>query len=189
MTHPLARDTFMWLWRLPVTRAALGVGRAREVLEPMRCPYCGHQEDRVLDSRSVNDGESIKRRRECLSCGGRFNTFEDIEERQLVVIKKDDTREPFDRRKILRGMQTACEKRPVSTEALEEAADEIEMHFRRQPSREVQSSDIGALVIEKLRSLDQVAFVRFASVYMQFQDIAQFRQLVDTLAHRDKRAD
>lgn len=150
----------------------------------MKCPYCGHQEDKVLDSRTSKDGEAIKRRRECIGCGGRFNTFEEIEERQLIVIKKDDTREPFERSKILRGMQTACEKRPVRTEALEEAVDAIEMHFRNQPTREVQSREIGEMVIEKLRALDQVAFVRFASVYWEFEDILQFREIVNMLARR-----
>jgi len=150
----------------------------------MKCPYCGHQEDKVLDSRSSKDGEAIKRRRECTSCGGRFNTFEEIEERQLIVIKKDETREPFERSKILRGMVTACEKRPVSTEALEEAVDAIEMHFRGLPSREVRSREIGEMVIDKLRALDQVAFVRFASVYLEFEDIHQFKEIVNMLARR-----
>ena len=150
----------------------------------MKCPYCGHQEDKVLDSRSAKDGEAIKRRRECTSCGGRFNTFEEIEERQLIVIKKDETREPFERSKILRGMVTACEKRPVSTEALEEAVDSIEMHVRGLPSREVRSREIGEMVIDKLRALDQVAFVRFASVYLEFEDIHQFKEIVNMLARR-----
>ncbi len=141
----------------------------------------------MLDSRSNKDGESIKRRRECLACGGRFNTFEEIEERQLIVIKKDEAREPFDRSKALRGMLTACEKRPVSVEALEEAVDAIEMHFRNQPTREVRSSEIGEMVIEKLRELDQVAFVRFASVYWQFEDIQQFREIVDVMARKRRR--
>ncbi|BCW98586.1 MAG: transcriptional repressor NrdR [Armatimonadota bacterium] len=154
----------------------------------MKCPYCGHQEDRVLDSRTVKDGESIKRRRECLRCQGRFNTFEEIEERQLVVIKKDQGREPFDRRKILRGMSTACEKRPVSTEDLERAVDEIEMVFRSRPTREVSSREIGELVIEKLRELDQVAFVRFASVYWEFEDVEQFKEVVNALSSRRSRS-
>ena len=153
----------------------------------MKCPYCGHQEDRVLDSRTVKDGESIKRRRECLRCQGRFNTFEEIEERQLVVIKKDQSREPFDRRKILKGMSTACEKRPVSTGDLERAVDEIEMLFRSRPTREVSSREIGELVIEKLRELDQVAFVRFASVYWEFGDVEQFREVVNALSGRTPR--
>ncbi|MCC6485639.1 MAG: transcriptional regulator NrdR [Armatimonadetes bacterium] len=152
----------------------------------MKCPYCGHQEDRVLDSRSTKEGESIKRRRECLECGARFNTFEEIEERRLQVIKKDESREPFDRGKILRGMITACEKRPVSVEDLEQAVDEIEKHFRNQPTREVRSSDIGEMVIERLRQLDQVAFVRFASVYWQFEDVQQFREIVDRMAARKR---
>ncbi len=152
----------------------------------MKCPYCGHLEDRVLDSRSSKEGESIKRRRECLSCGGRFNTFEEIEERRLQVVKKDESRESFDRGKILRGMITACEKRPVSAEALEQAVDEIEMHFRNQATREVRSSEIGEMVIETLRQLDQVAFVRFASVYWQFEDVKQFREIVDRMAARKR---
>lgn len=150
----------------------------------MKCPYCGHQEDKVLDSRSAKDGEAIKRRRECTSCGGRFNTFEEIEERQIIVIKKDETREPFERSKILRGMQTACEKRPVSAEALEEAVEAIEMHLRRLPSREVRSRDIGEMVIDRLRALDQVAFVRFASVYWEFEDVHQFKEIVNMLSRR-----
>ena len=155
----------------------------------MRCPYCGHQEDKVLDSRSYREGEAIKRRRECLECGGRFNTLEEIEERQLVVLKKDDSREPFDRTKILRGMQIACEKRPVSTEDIEDAVDAIEMAFRNQPSREVRSREIGEMVIEKLRSLDQVAFVRFASVYWQFENVDQFSELVEALGRKRPRRD
>ncbi len=142
----------------------------------------------MLDSRTVKDGESIKRRRECLRCQGRFNTFEEIEERQLVVIKKDEGREPFDRRKILKGMSTACEKRPVSTESLERAVDEIEMHFRSRPTREVRSREIGELVIEKLRELDQVAFVRFASVYWEFEDVEQFKEVVNALSSRRSRS-
>ena len=153
----------------------------------MKCPYCGHMEDRVLDSRSSKEGESIKRRRECLACSGRFNTFEEIEERRLLVVKKDESREPFDRNKVMRGMITACEKRPVSVESIEQSVDEIEMYFRNQPTREVRSSDIGEMVIEKLRQLDQVAFVRFASVYWQFQDVAQFREIVDTMSRKRSR--
>jgi len=154
----------------------------------MKCPYCGHEEDRVLDSRPAKDGEAIKRRRECVSCGGRFNTFEEIEERRLTVIKKDERREPFERSKILTGMLTACRKRPISVEALEKAVDEIEMHFRNQPEREVRSSDIGEMVIQKLRELDQVAFVRFASVYLEFEDVDQFRQLADALGRKKHRS-
>ncbi|MEI6915837.1 MAG: transcriptional regulator NrdR [Armatimonadota bacterium] len=153
----------------------------------MKCPYCGHMEDRVLDSRSSKEGESIKRRRECLACSGRFNTFEEIEERRLLVVKKDESREPFDRNKVMRGMITACEKRPVSVESIEQSVEEIEMYFRNQPTREVRSSDIGEMVIEKLRQLDQVAFVRFASVYWQFQDVAQFREIVDTMSRKRSR--
>lgn len=155
----------------------------------MKCPFCGHTEDKVLDSRDHRGGESIKRRRECEKCGGRFNTYEEVEESRLTVIKKDQRREPFSRDKILKGMQTACEKRPVSAEALDEAVESIEMHFRNQPTREVPSSAIGEKVIDALRELDEVAFVRFASVYLQFEDVGQFRQIVDALSMRHRHRD
>jgi len=147
----------------------------------MKCPYCGHNDDKVFDSRSVRDGEGIWRRRECLECGRRFTTYEEIEELRLVVVKKDERREPFDRSKIRRGMITACEKRPVSVAQLEAAVDEIERALYNKGDKEVRSSEIGDMVIEKLRQLDQVAYVRFASVYRRFEDATQFKELVDVL--------
>lgn len=147
----------------------------------MKCPYCGQNNDKVLDSRSVRDGEGIRRRRECLECGRRFTTYEEIEELRLVVVKKDERREPFDRSKLLKGMITACEKRPVSVAQLEAAADEIERTLYNRGEKEVRSSEIGDMVIEKLRRLDQVAYVRFASVYRQFEDVTQFKELVEVL--------
>lgn len=147
----------------------------------MKCPYCGHKDDKVLDSRSIREGEGVRRRRECLACGRRFTTYEEIEEMRLVVVKKDERREPFDRSKVLKGMLTACEKRPVSVAQLESAADEIERALYNRGDKEVRSAEIGDMVIEKLRRLDQVAYVRFASVYRQFEDVTQFKELVDVL--------
>lgn len=147
----------------------------------MRCPYCQHQEDRVLDSRAIRDGEAIKRRRECLACGRRFTTYEQIEERRVQVVKKDGRREPFDRQKILRGLELACRKRPVSTETLEEVIDEIERSLYDRGEREVQAADIGELVSQALHGLDPVAYVRFASVYQDFQDLTHFHELLDRL--------
>lgn len=147
----------------------------------MKCPYCGHKDDKVLDSRATREGEGIRRRRECLACSRRFTTYEEIEEMRLMVVKKDQRREPFDRSKILKGMLTACEKRPVSVGQLESAADEIERALYNRGDKEVRSIVIGDMVIEKLRELDQVAYVRFASVYRQFEDVTQFKELVDVL--------
>ena len=147
----------------------------------MKCPYCAYQEDKVLDSRTVRDGEAIKRRRECLSCGRRYTTFEHIEDMRLMVVKKDQRREPFDINKVLKGMMVACEKRPISMETLERVAGDIERTLLNTGNKEVSSTEIGELVIEELRELDQVAFVRFASVYSQFEDVTQFKELVDVL--------
>lgn len=147
----------------------------------MKCPYCGYMEDKVLDTRAVRDGAGMRRRRECLACSRRFTTYEEIEEMRLVVCKKDDRREPFDRAKILKGMRAACEKRPVSAEQMEQSVDEIERSLYNRGDKEVTSSEIGDMVIEKLRSLDRVAYVRFASVYRQFEDVTQFKELVDII--------
>ena len=141
----------------------------------------------MLDSRSVRDGEAVKRRRECLRCARRFTTYEHIEEMQVMVIKKDLRREPFDRGKVLRGMRTACEKRPVSVEALEAAVDDIERAIYNSGRREISSAEIGDMVIEALKHLDQVAYVRFASVYRQFEDVTQFKEIVDVLGGRKRR--
>ncbi len=138
----------------------------------------------MLDSRPIRDGEAIKRRRECLACGRRFTTFEEIEDLKLMVVKNDGRREPFDRNKILRGMQVACEKRPISIDALEEIANDIEQALINRGEREVRSAEIGEMVMERLKQLDQVAYVRFASVYRQFEDATQFRELVNMLTRQ-----
>jgi transcriptional repressor NrdR len=150
-------------------------------MRTMKCPYCQFLEDRVLDSRVVRDGEAIKRRRECLGCGRRFTTYEEIAERRLAVVKKGGDREPFDREKLLRGMELACRKRPVSAETLEQVADRIERELYDRGEREVQASFIGERVSEALRQLDPVAYVRFASVYRDFQDLTQFHELLERL--------
>lgn len=140
----------------------------------MKCPYCGYQESKVVDSRHSDDGGSIRRRRECLSCQKRFTTYETVESLPIVVVKKDNSREPFDRNKILRGMVRACEKRPVSMAELEKAVTEIEQIVQNSLEREVNTEKIGELVMERLKPLDEVAYVRFASVYRQFKDINSF---------------
>lgn len=150
----------------------------------MKCPFCGHQEDKVIDSRSSEEGRSIRRRRECLNCHRRFTTYENIEESTLMVIKKDGRREPFDRKKILVGLTKACEKRPIGAEQLQGLADKIEHSLQSRFDKEVETTQIGELVMELLYKLDEVAYVRFASVYRQFKDINQFmKELKDLLNH------
>ncbi len=140
----------------------------------MKCPYCGYQESKVVDSRHSDDNTSIRRRRECLSCQKRFTTYETVESLPMIVVKKDESRQSFDRNKILNGMVRACEKRPVTMAALEAAADEIEQIVQNSLDREVSTELIGELVMERLKPLDEVAYVRFASVYRQFKDINSF---------------
>ena len=140
----------------------------------MKCPYCGYQESKVLDSRHSEDNTSIRRRRECLSCQKRFTTYETVESLPMVVVKKDNSRQSFDRSKILNGMVRACEKRPVAMADLEHAVDEIEQIIQNSLDREVSTERIGELVMERLKPLDEVAYVRFASVYRQFKDINSF---------------
>ena len=140
----------------------------------MKCPYCGHPESKVIDSRPADENASIRRRRECLSCAKRFTTYETVESLPMVVIKKDGSRQSFDRQKVLRGMIRACEKRPVPLAELERIADEVEQELQNGMDREITTVHIGELVMEKLRGLDQVAYVRFASVYRQFKDIDTF---------------
>ncbi len=142
----------------------------------MKCPYCGYQESKVVDSRHSDDGLSIRRRRECLECGKRFTTYETVECLPMVVVKKDGSRQSFDRSKILGGMVRACEKRPVSMADLEAAVDAIEQTIQNSLEREVSTAQIGELVMERLKPLDEVAYVRFASVYRQFKDINTFMQ-------------
>ncbi len=153
----------------------------------MKCPFCGHQEDKVVDSRASTDGVSIRRRRECLSCGKRFTTYEQVEEQPLMIVKKDGRREPFDRHKLLAGLVKACEKRPVSMDDLEHLVDELEREVSQQFEREVPSRELGERVMRKLHVLDPVAYVRFASVYREFKDVEQFmRELKDLLALKAK---
>ena len=140
----------------------------------MKCPYCGYQESKVVDSRHSDDGLSIRRRRECLSCQKRFTTYETVESLPVVVVKKDNSREPFDRNKILRGMVRACEKRPVSMADLENAVTEIEQIVQNSLEREVSTDRIGEMVMERIKPLDEVAYIRFASVYRRFQDVRSF---------------
>jgi len=154
----------------------------------MKCPFCGSQNrDHVLETRTLNEGASIKRRRECEACGRRFTTLEEIEELQLFVIKSDNRREPFDRKKIVHGMQLACTGREISVETLDDLAQDIERMLYNRLEKEVQSREIGELVMERLKALDQVAYVRFASVYRQFEDATQFKEIVNMLRRRNTR--
>lgn len=154
----------------------------------MKCPHCGYKEDKVVDSRATAEESAVRRRRECLKCGKRFTTYEYVEEVSLMVIKKDGRREPFDRKKILAGVIRACEKRPVSMEKMEEIVAQTERSIQKKSDREVSSSRIGELVMEKLKGLDDVAYVRFASVYRQFKDVGQFMVELKDILGKDKKA-
>jgi transcriptional repressor NrdR len=145
----------------------------------MNCPYCGHSEDKVIDSREVNDG--IRRRRQCLGCGERFTTYERLQPASLFVIKKDERREEFDREKLLTGIRKACEKRPLPTGSVEKLADDIEAELYQLGKAEVPSAVVGDMVMERLKSLDHIAYIRFASVYREFADITALKEEVDTL--------
>ena len=147
----------------------------------MKCPYCGYEESKVIDSRPTDEGERIRRRRECLKCGKRFTTYEVIENVPLIVVKKDRSREAFDRGKLMRGLLRACEKRPVTLEQVERMVDEIESQLQNSLEREVTSTKIGEYAMEKLKTVDEVAYVRFASVYRQFRDINTFMDELNKL--------
>ena len=147
----------------------------------MKCPYCAHLESKVVDSRPADEGASIRRRRECLSCHKRFTTYETIESLPLMVIKKDGSRQSFDRNKVMGGLIRACEKRPVPYQILEQLVAEIEQVLQNQMEREVSSAQIGELVMERLKKVDEVAYVRFASVYRQFKDINTFMNELNKL--------
>ena len=147
----------------------------------MRCTYCGFLESKVIDSRESKKGISIRRRRECLSCKRRFTTYEKVEEIPYMVVKKDGTRQPFDTQKLLRGMMKACEKRPIQISQLEEIVEEIESLLQERPDKEIGVSEIGQLVMDRLKELDKVAYVRFASVYREFGDVAEFRRELEDL--------
>jgi len=152
----------------------------------MKCPYCGYKEDKVVDSRATQEQSAIRRRRECLKCGKRFTTYEYIEDVSLMVIKKDSRREPFDRKKVLSGIMKACEKRPISMEKMEELVTWVEHAIQKKSDREVSSSRIGELIMEKLKAMDDVAYVRFASVYRQFKDVGQFMVELKDILHKEK---
>ncbi|MEO7539225.1 MAG: transcriptional regulator NrdR [Pyrinomonadaceae bacterium] len=140
----------------------------------MRCPFCSHIEDKVVDSRESKDGDSIRRRRECLGCGRRFTSYERIDEIPYMVVKKDGKRESWDRNKVLAGLFRACEKRPISTGQLETIVDEVEKNVQDSLDRELATTDIGKIIMRRLKSLDKVAYVRFASVYLEFADVSEF---------------
>ncbi len=152
----------------------------------MKCPYCGYKEDKVVDSRSTAEESAVRRRRECLECGKRFTTYEYVEDVSLMVIKKDGRREPFDRKKLLSGIMKACEKRPISVEKMEDIILEVEHAIQRRADREVLSSRIGEMVIERLKRIDDVAYVRFASVYRQFKDVGQFMEELKYMLSKEK---
>lgn len=151
----------------------------------MKCPFCGYEESKVIDSRPTDEGQRIRRRRECLECGKRFTTYEVIESLPIVVIKKDKSRETFNREKLMTGLLRACEKRPVSFDMLDKMIDEIEVNIQNSLDREVSSERIGELVMEKLKKIDEVAYVRFASVYRQFKDINTFMNELNKLLTED----
>ena len=152
----------------------------------MRCYYCGHLESKVVDSRSAEDGTAIRRRRECLQCGKRFTTYEKIESVPIIVIKKDGSRQSFDREKLQRGILNSCANRPVPLEAIDGIIDGIEAEIHNSLAREVSSMQIGQMVMDRLRSIDEVAYVRFASVYKQFKDIESFKEELAKLTGQGK---
>ena len=155
----------------------------------MKCPFCGYKEDKVVDSRATAEESAVRRRRECLKCAKRFTTYEYIEDVSLMVVKKDGRREPFDRKKILSGIMRACEKRPIGMEKMEDVVTQIERAIQKKSDREVAANRIGELIMEKLKALDEVAYVRFASVYRQFKDVGQFmEELKDILGKEKKRS-
>lgn len=152
----------------------------------MKCPTCSYNETKVVDSRLNTDGTSVRRRRECLKCEKRFTTYEYVEQVPLMVVKRDGRRQPFDRKKIVAGLVKACEKRPVSIDKMEEVTNEIERRIQKNYDREVNTQDIGELIMEKLLALDDVAYVRFASVYRQFRDVNQFMNELKIMLDKDK---
>jgi transcriptional repressor NrdR len=147
----------------------------------VKCPYCGHLGDKVVDSRESKEGEVIRRRRECLECGRRFTSYERIDEIPYMVVKKDGRRERFERQKLVAGLLKACEKRPVRVAALDAIADKVESALQEKPEREISTEEIGAYVMQDLKQLDKVAFVRFASVYRNFRDLDEFRNELNQL--------
>ncbi len=156
----------------------------------MRCPFCGEPDSKVIDSRASEEGNAIRRRRECVICQKRFTTYERVEEAPLIVIKKDGRREPFNRQKVLTGLLKACEKRPVAYATLEKMVDQVERDLRNRMEQEVRSNVVGEMIMEGLKDLDEVAYVRFASVYRQFKDLGIFMQeLQDLLKKRTQKTE
>jgi len=147
----------------------------------MKCPYCEHSESKVIDSRESKNGLRIRRRRECLACKKRFTTYEKVEEIPYMIIKKDGQRQPFDSQKLLRGLLKACEKRPVPLVKLEEIVEEVESMLQERPEKEMKASVIGQFMMKRLKKLDKVAYVRFASVYREFKDVVEFKQELESL--------
>ena len=152
----------------------------------MKCPFCGHMEDKVIDSRPAEDGSAIRRRRECLSCSSRFTTYEKVELLPLLVIKKDGTREAYSQEKLLGGLMKACEKRPVSSEQLTQIVSYVENQIQNTTKREISTNEIGEMVMQQLKGIDEVAYVRFASVYRQFKDINTFMEELNKLLTEKK---
>lgn len=155
----------------------------------MRCPYCDYDGDKVVDSRSSNDGVVIRRRRECLKCSKRFTTYERVEKIHISVIKRGNIREDFDKGKVLEGVLKACQKRPISLDRIEQLVDEVEQEIESEGKKEIKSEEIGNIVMNKLQSLDDVAYVRFASVYRQFKDVNQFMSEIKSILNEEKRND
>ncbi|MBI3949022.1 MAG: transcriptional repressor NrdR [Acidobacteria bacterium] len=153
----------------------------------MKCQFCGHFEDKVVDSRESREGDMIRRRRECVKCGRRFTTYERIDEIPYMVVKKDGRREPFDRQKVLTGILKACEKRPIPMAKIEAVVDAVESYVRNSPDRERPTRKVGELIMRRLKELDKVAYVRFASVYLEFQDVSEFMTELKQLVHRKER--
>jgi transcriptional repressor NrdR len=151
----------------------------------VRCPFCGHLEDKVVDSRESREGDSIRRRRECLSCARRFTSYERVEEVPLVILKKDGRREPFDRQKVMKGLLLACQKRPVSLARIEQLVGDLQARLMERPDREIRSRELGELIMDELKGLDQVAYVRFASVYRDFKDLPDFVKALEGLMHKE----
>jgi len=150
----------------------------------MRCPFCGNEETRVSDKRELEEGAKTRRRRECLKCKKRFTTYEEAEKVDLSIIKRDERREPFNKQKLLSGFLKACEKRPISREAIEQAVNEIEQEILNLETKEVSTKTIGEMVINKLKNMDKVAYIRFASVYKQFADVEDFKKELDELINK-----
>jgi len=154
----------------------------------MKCPFCGYSESKVVDSRPAEEGATIRRRRECLSCQKRFTTYEIMERLPLIVIKKDGSRQTFDKQKLINGILRACEKRPVSIADIQAVADEIEQELQNSLEREIASSEVGEMVMSGIKNLDEVAYVRFASVYRQFRDINTFMEELNKLLQEDSKS-